>query len=1167
MKGSIGLVLLSIAALGLASTGLAAEPAASAPANSAATDAPAAAKAALGAQPPSPPTPSGAQPAPAAQPAVSPAVAAHAAVPPRYNVFIPVDKQDRPAGDQYYLSEDLYNELHRRAAAVTDEPQGWLLGSATYRGALVWQAGPDRLTLNELRASFELVVFGAGARVRIPLRRDGASLLPDGAVLDGRVVQPEWQEDGTALSIEVAEPGPYHLDLSLVPAMRSGAPGGFDLGIPRLATSRLELSVPPDAPLVEVPSAAGRTVYEGDPSRVVAELGATDRLSVRWPDGASRGSAESAVDLEQYLWLKVQPGSVRLDTRMRLRLVEGRIREFLVAADPRLRLLPLAADSPVAQVPVTPGSPQILRFELARPASDQVTVDASFLLTGTSGVGNIKLPRLDVLDVRTTKRWMAVSVDPSLEHEIQASSRLEALTSTAFTTAWGTAGPAPLAAYSLASGEPAWSLATRPRQPRTVVDQVLSLDFDLDRAEVHYQGHLDTQAGDSFRYQVVAPVELEVERVSLLADAVERVARWSRDPQGTLNVFLNGPASGEQTLTIRGHLPLADPKRVPLPVIRIEETELHSGLIRLLRRPAVEVKVSQVVGLKPVEAPAVEDKPLTGRPVGSFRVDEKSYRATLTVLPNHPELRARQTTMLRFDGEQREAKVEFQIDVAHGLVDELWLRVPPEWSGPYEVDPPATVKVQGPGKGDSPHLSERPEGAGQPQRLVVELPASIAGRYRLVVTGPLVVPSGQRVRVPEIVLEDARLDSHVLILPTQAQLHPVAWDVQGLKEVPLPKDFSAPSVARESFVAYQVDGPSFHAVLRPLSGVAQVHLADVSVAWRADGGYTGVALLDVETAGRKESTLRMPEGSRLVAVRVGGIPTGPEAAGRNRWRLAFLPSGLPQRVEVVFQGTVASADVLGARRFESPALEDHPVRRTLWTISGPPSLCAVEAVGLRSIDRREQDLIRLRSLSAMLKGAEDLSGEEPVQPKSWRAVWSDRWWAARDAASRWLVLTDSADRRESLQRELSVLEASVAWVAENRPARGDVGTGGTSADDPPALLQSCLDRPDSVARPTTTDGATSVVLEYRALASDSWWARFFAACGLGLLVAACLIGSHSGVLPALLSRWPHVLGVVAGLAWWLWLWPSAFGWLIVLASLFCSLRSGWRWSRPRSRPW
>ena len=461
----------------------------------------------------------------------------------------------------------------------------------------------------------------------------------------------------------MAEPGRYHLELSLLPAMRSGATqGGFDLSIPRLATSRLELSIPPDAPLIEVPSAAGGTVYEGDPARVVAELGAADRLSVRWPDGASRGSAEPAVDLEQYLWLKVQPGSVRLDTRLKFHLVEGRIREFLLSADPRLRLLPLAADSPVAQVPITPGSPQTLRFELTRPASDQVSVDASFLLTGTSGVGNLRLPRLEVLNVRTTKRWMAVSVDPSLEHEIQASSRLDALTAQAFAAAWGTAGPRPLAAYSLASGEPAWSLATRPREPRTVVDQVLLMDVDLDRANVQYQARLVTQEGDSFRYQIAAPAELEVEKVSLLVNAVERVARWSRGPQGDLNVFLNGPASGEQSLTVRGHLPIANPKNVLLPVIRVEGAELRSGLIRLLRRPGVEVKVGQTAGLKAVETPALDDKFASGRPVASFQVGEKPYQATLSVWPNHPELRARQITVLRFDGEQREAKVDFQIE-------------------------------------------------------------------------------------------------------------------------------------------------------------------------------------------------------------------------------------------------------------------------------------------------------------------------------------------------------------------------------------------------------------------------------------------------------------------------------------------------------------------------
>jgi hypothetical protein len=307
---------------------------------------------------------------------------------------------------------------------------------------------------------------------------------------------------------------------------------------------------------------------------------------------------------------------------------------------------------------------------------------------------------------------------------------------------------------------------------------------------------------------------------------------------------------------------------------------------------------------------------------------------------------------------------------------------------------------------------------------------------------------------------------------------------------------------------------------------------------------------------------------------------------------------LPERVEVVFDGVLASAEVVGSRRFEAPTLEDHPVRQTLWTISGPPSLWPGRVVGLRSIDRQEQDLIRLRSLTAMLKGAEDFSGEEPGQPNSWRAAWSGRWWAARDAVGRWLVVRsgeetsvgsdvgrignpsyeqrignpsgNTADRREDLQRELSALEASVASAAARGDARtrgrGDAGTAGRSAaDNPPALWQFCLDRPDNATRCLAADGAASVVLDYQARASDSWWGRFFAACGIGLVVAACLVGSRRGALLALLSRWPHVLGVLAGLAWWLWLWPSAFGWLIILASLVCSIRSGWKWSQPRSR--
>jgi hypothetical protein len=43
-------------------------------------------------------------------------------------------------------------------------------------------------------------------------------------------------------------------------------------------------------------------------------------------------------------------------------------------------------------------------------------------------------------------------------------------------------------------------------------------------------------------------------------------------------------------------------------------------------------------------------------------------------------------------------------------------------------------------------------------------------------------------------------------------------------------------------------------------------------------------------------------------------------------------------------------------------------------------------------------------------------------------------------------------------------------------------------------------------------------------------------------------------------RWPHALGVAAGLFYWLYLSPSIVGWLIVAASLATALR-GWKSGR------
>ena len=236
-----------------------------------------------------------------------------AAAPPMYRVLVPIDAKKKPTGGKVYVPEPLYQELYRRAAAPTEKPQGWLILGATYRGVLAAEAGSGRLAVDTLRAQYDLQVFGRATRVRVPLRAEGANLLPNGVLLDGRAIEPEWNPDATVLAFEVAEPGEYRLEVLLRPTMRGAVgPAGFDVAIPRVARSRLELTLPDDAPPVEVPSACGAVRVEKAPRRLsadrlakkdplclLADLGPADRLTVRWHEGAASGTVGPAVDVEQ----------------------------------------------------------------------------------------------------------------------------------------------------------------------------------------------------------------------------------------------------------------------------------------------------------------------------------------------------------------------------------------------------------------------------------------------------------------------------------------------------------------------------------------------------------------------------------------------------------------------------------------------------------------------------------------------------------------------------------------------------------------------------------------------------------------------------------------------------------------------------------------------------
>jgi hypothetical protein len=871
--------------------------------------------------------------------------AADTAKPPRpvtYSVFIPVDAQQQPTGGKYFLSEDFYDRLYRRAAMRSEKPQGWLIAGAAYRGTLAKDAASQRLLVDRLTAGFDLLVYDAAARVRIPFRHAEAKLLPGEARLDDRPVQPEWEADGSALVIEVAQPGEYRLELALRPTMRGGSgPAGFDLAIPRVVGARLELAAAGNLPALEIPSAAGAVRWDSAAAQWTAELGPADQLSLRWSDAAAEAAAP-AVDAEQLLWLRLLPGSVFIDAKLKLKVVAGQLQRLQWAVDPGLQMLPLAGpDAPLVRAVRTTAQMQLLELQWPRGIADAATVEARFLWTGVSGVGNLRLPQLEVLDARPTRRWLAVSVDPALEYRAPPLGPGRALAVPEFTGAWGPAGNVPQFACRLPLGPAECDLATHPRRPETTVDQTLALVFDETAAEVRFDAQLATAAGYVFQHRILAPPALHVERISVTAEGVGRLARWTQDPKGLITVFLTGPLSGRQELQLRGSLPVARPD-LPLPILHVDGARTQSSIVQLFRQPWVLVALRDADGLAEIkEPPADSGRADTPRLVQAFRADPAvNPRAVLTVTPNQPECYAEQLTRMVWEDGGWKAVLHCRLHVTRGAIDEIVIDVAEGWSGPYKLSPAAAFRGQ-PAPG--------PQGP-----LLLQPRTAVAGDFSFTVAVPLVPATADRVAVPDIRLRQPSPARRIVVLPAQLQNRPISWEVQGLRAIgsgaarhstrgqPVSEPWQKDLPPAGQATAYEVIGETWQAVLSSTESqrpAAHVRLADIRYACQAGGGYRGAATFDVDVGNVAECALALPAGAALLSLAVAGVPVDPVPAEAGQFGVPLSPDLPSQRVEVLFTGEQAAGQASpGAdRQFSAPSLRGLPAERTIWTIAGPPS--------------------------------------------------------------------------------------------------------------------------------------------------------------------------------------------------------------------------------------
>ena len=201
-------------------------------------------------------------------------------------------------------------------------------------------------------------------------------------------------------------------------------------------------------------------------------------------------------------------------------------------------------------------------------------------------------------------------MDPTLDSDHRQKKSPQPTPVADFLKHWGKADARPQAAYRFPAGETDWTLSTRPHEPRITADQTVSLTLDRDRADVLFDARLSVAAGYVFQYRLTAPKGLKLQRVSVREGDLERAERWSQSADGSITVFLNGPASGSERLVIRGQLPIRPGEKLPEPLLRLEKCRGYVTTIRLNRHPApVEKSSSPSAPAKETTQPPLASPP------------------------------------------------------------------------------------------------------------------------------------------------------------------------------------------------------------------------------------------------------------------------------------------------------------------------------------------------------------------------------------------------------------------------------------------------------------------------------------------------------------------------------------------------------------------------------
>ncbi len=1078
-----------------------------------------------------------------------------------YNVIVPIDDKLNPVGDYDYLPTELYDFLHHRAEGSDATPQRWLVRRATYHATFNWTRQHSAIDLTSLTALYQLELFQPQQRIAFPWTGDDPAVQILEARLAGQPIELIWNNDRTAFFITVPDEGVTRLEFVLLPTTADEAgTRTMKFSIPPLSRAQLRIEKPFDAPDIEVLAAFGEAGIVAEAGERLVELGPVPSLGMRWAAGQEQRVGRRQLDVQQLNWLKLRPkdhlDSVILDVKLRIQPSGDTLQQVVLRADPRLRLLPTKDnhDVEIRTSGAGDGSPVTLTVRLRQPIEQDLLLHLQFWIVNTAGLGNVSLPRLEVMGARVARRWLAVSVAPDLDFTPGLSELLNPMETSEFLTAWGEAELAPNLCYRMEADDPMWSIGTRAREPRSEAQQRLDISVGPDSMNLVLNADVETTRGTIFQHDFAVSKSFRVHDVTVTVDGEAIPAEADHDGSGLLTLFLGRGVSGPHHIELHGQqdVPAID-KDFSVPEVALRNMISSERFVRVFRQVSVLVSVNVPAPNTFRQRVGVGQYSQTfGRLVAAFNAHEKlgpdDQRVTLRVTPNRPSVHARLVTTLQRMDDTWEAIVDYGAWINNapaGVIDQIRFEIPEEWIEPFVVEPAMPYEV-------------RPI-PGRRRQLILRPTKPVTDRFHVTIRGTLALGTNERGRTPNIVPLDVNRAERFFVLPTQLDQQRIDWKTSGLRLVSL-RD-ALPNVRADvrGLVAYAVYSRPRAVIVdvQRVAGERQIDLADVHLICRPNGTCFGTVTLDLEPAGAANCTLEIPRHCELIQAAVEGDPAALVPLADRRWHLRLASEQLPQQLVLTFRTQLPGLLESVATPIQVPWITDFKVARTLWTIHGPPGIgLDNQQAAQHQVTAAVQESIRLRTTAILVESTvETVLDSSATEIEAWYQPWAIRLACSAARLARDRQRTDAQPPISPAEVERIFRKQLVVGQRLNVPLTVDELRQRTVHYAQPSDMMRFMQRcNEEIRRYEFTGDARAVSIVAGASPQTTWLRQALGALTVGLLGGLAWWGSRNARVVEWLYQWPYAVGVLAGLFWWLFAWPSWFGWVIIAMSLWGTMR-------------